>query len=204
MLATRVKFSAGWVDGRESKHEKEGGLTNPHRQGAVPSVESSVESPAPSLRSSRTSAAGIKCLNSSIGSANAQTTSFSTLPPLETLLAAADSYFKYCHNQPYAVFHEQSFREQLASGTLPPHVIFAFYATAIRFSPDPRFRENRSQAIDGYAKESWKSIILPWNGLESAAEIGTAQAILLLGIIDYTGASLCNILSVRWPALGAD
>jgi hypothetical protein len=116
----------------------------------------------------------------------------STTPPLGSLQSAADAYFKYCHNQPYAVFHEQSFRDKLASGTLPTHLFFAFLATVTRFSPDPQFRDNKFQAIEAYAAESWKSIILPWNGVENAAEISTVQAILLLGVIDYTGALLPN------------
>lgn len=121
--------------------------------------------------------------------AHVQGIPFSTMPSFDTLLSAADVYFKYCHNQPYAVFHEQSLRDKLANGTLPTHLMLAFVATAIRFSPDSQFGDDRFRAIEAYAAQSWKSIVLPWNGLENAAEVSTVQAILLLGVLDFTGAS---------------
>jgi hypothetical protein len=116
-----------------------------------------------------------------------QITSFRTLPPLETLLAAADVYFQYCHNQPYSLFHEESFRNRLTAGTVPEHLAFAFLATTLRFSSDPCYQHNRFEAISAYASESWKAICLPWNGVENAAGLSILQTIFLLSVIDYTG-----------------
>ena len=114
-------------------------------------------------------------------------TSFDTVPPPETLQFAADVYFQYCHNQPYSLFHEESFRHRLGSGAVPKYLAFAFLATTLRFSSDPRYQDNRYEAIAAYASEAWKAIRLPWNGIENAAGISMLQAIFLLSVIDYTG-----------------
>ncbi len=115
------------------------------------------------------------------------TTSFDTLPSAETLQSAADVYFQFCHNQPYSLFHEDSFRHRLAAGTVPKHLAFAFLATTLRFSSESTYQESRYDAIGGYASESWKEIRLPWNGVDNAAGISMLQAIFLLSVIDYTG-----------------
>ena len=109
------------------------------------------------------------------------------MPDLETLLSAADIYFQYCHNQPYSLFHEASFRQRLRKGEIPKHLAFAFLATTIRFSADPRYQHNKYEAISAYAAESWKAIVLPWNGVDTAAGVSILQAIFLLSVIDYTG-----------------
>ena len=114
-------------------------------------------------------------------------TSFHSLPPLETLVSSADVYFQCCHNQPYSLFHEQSFRERITAGTVPDHLAFAFLATTLRFSSDPFYQHNRYEAISAYATESWKTISLPWNGVEKAAGLSILQTIFLLSVIDYTG-----------------
>ena len=111
---------------------------------------------------------------------------FSRPPPMETILSAADVYFRYCHNQPYSLFHEESFRNRLAANEVPQHLLFAFLASAVRYSTDPYY-EDKVGAISTYAKLSWKALVLPWNGIESDAGISTVQTILLLAIIDYTG-----------------
>ena len=116
-----------------------------------------------------------------------QIASFHTFPSPEILVAAADVYFQYCHNQPYSLFHEQSFRNRLTAGNVPKHLALAFLATTLRFSSDPCYQHNRSEAISAYASESWKAICLPWNGVENAAGLGILQTIFLLSVIDYTG-----------------
>src|SRR5687768_13322362 len=55
-----------------------------------------------------------------------------------SLSSAADLYFQYCYNQPYSLFHEQSFRQSLASQTLPDYLCLALMATASRFSHSGR------------------------------------------------------------------
>ena len=121
------------------------------------------------------------------------TSPFARPPPMETQVAAADVYFRYCHNQPYSLFHEESFRSKLAAGEVPHHLLFAFLASSVRYSEDSYY-EDKMGAISTYAMQSWKAMVLPWNGIESDAGISTVQTILLLAIIDYTGESPLKLL----------
>lgn len=111
--------------------------------------------------------------------------SFTTLPPKDIIRSAADLYFKHCHNQPYSLFHEQSLREKIETDEIPSHLLFALIASTVRYSNNPYFND-KSAAVSGYAAQSWKSIVMPWNGLQSEAELSIVQTILLLAIIDYT------------------
>lgn len=107
---------------------------------------------------------------------------------METIIGAADIYFRYCHNQPYSLFHEESFRNRLASNEVPQHLLFAFLASSVRYSEDP-FYEDKVGAISTYSVQAWKAMVLPWNGIETDVGISIVQTILLLAIIDYTGKS---------------
>ena len=117
-----------------------------------------------------------------------QPSSFTRPPPMETIVGAADIYFRYCHNQPYSLFHEESFRNRLASKEVPQHLLFAFLASAVRYSEDPYY-EDKMGAISTYSVQAWKAMVLPWNGIETDVGISIVQTILLLAIIDYTGES---------------
>ena len=69
---------------------------------------------------------------------------------------------------------------------MPTHLAFALLASTVRYSDDPFF-EDKIAAVAGYASQSWKSIVMPWNGIQSETELSIVQTILLLAIIDYTG-----------------
>lgn len=114
-----------------------------------------------------------------------QSTQYNRLPPLDTILGACDVYFRYCHNQPYSLFHEDSFRTKLSQGEVPTHLLYAFLASTIRYSEDPYFHD-KVAALTAYTAQSWKSIVMPWNGIQSDAELSIVQTILLLAIVDYT------------------
>ena len=45
----------------------------------------------------------------------------------------ANLYFIHCHNQPYSVFHEQSFKMNLQAGLIAPEVQYCMLGMAIRF-----------------------------------------------------------------------
>ncbi|KAJ9641267.1 hypothetical protein H2204_002945 [Knufia peltigerae] len=107
------------------------------------------------------------------------------LPPLEVIMAAADLYFEHCHNRPYSLFHEVSFKAKLAMGQVPRALVFAILASAARYPSTTPLR-NGPEAIASYAIESWKALVLPWNGIEDRMGISIVQTILLLAIIDYT------------------
>ncbi|KIM95780.1 hypothetical protein OIDMADRAFT_45088 [Oidiodendron maius Zn] len=117
----------------------------------------------------------------------AQPSVFSVLPGTNVLLSAADAYFRHCHNQPYSLFHEETFRRDLVLGIVPAHLAFAFLATSIRFLSDPAYTADKVTWISGYARESWKAIVLSGEGLEKTAGISVVQALILLAVIDYTG-----------------
>ena len=96
-------------------------------------------------------------------------------------------YFERAHNQPYSFFHEESFRRHLELKSLPEFLLFAVLASAVRFSSDPYFGEFKSEALRGYASESWKLIVAVCFGPESDPNIFYCQAVTLLSIIDFTG-----------------
>jgi hypothetical protein len=113
-------------------------------------------------------------------------TPFNQLPPPDIIRAAADLYFRYCHNQPYSLFHEGSLRDRIEFNELPSHLLFALVASTVRYSTDPFFGD-KNAAVAAYAHQSWKAIVMPWDGIQSDAELSIVQTILLLAIIDYTG-----------------
>lgn len=70
---------------------------------------------------------------------------------------------------------------------MPQHLLFAFLASAVRYSSDPYYKD-KVGAISTYAVQAWKAMVLPWNGIEKDdVGISIVQTILLLAIIDYTG-----------------
>ncbi|KAL5381303.1 hypothetical protein DPSP01_007294 [Paraphaeosphaeria sporulosa] len=113
------------------------------------------------------------------------TQDFTALPSKDILRSTADLYFKFCHNQPYSLFHESSLRQRIELDEVPTHLLFALLASTVRYSDDPYF-EDKSAAVSAYASQSWKSIVMPWNGIQSEPELSIVQTILLLAIIDYT------------------
>ena len=66
--------------------------------------------------------------------------------------------------------------------------MFAILANIVRYSDDPYFSD-KIEAVTTYSQQSWKGIVMPWNGLQSDAQLSVVQTILLLAIIDYTGMS---------------
>jgi hypothetical protein len=55
------------------------------------------------------------------------------LPPPEVMEEAANLYFIHCHNQPYSVFHEGSFKMKLAAGLIEPQVQYCVLGMAVRY-----------------------------------------------------------------------
>lgn len=54
------------------------------------------------------------------------------LPPPEVMDEIANLYFIHCHNQPYSVFHEQSFKMNLQAGLIAAEVQYCMLGMAIR------------------------------------------------------------------------
>ncbi|KAF2708441.1 hypothetical protein K504DRAFT_306967 [Pleomassaria siparia CBS 279.74] len=114
-----------------------------------------------------------------------QSTTYDRLPPPAIIHAAIDLYFRFCHNQPYSLFHEKNLRSKIESDELPTHLVFALLASTVRYSTNPFFND-KTIAVSGYVSQSWKSIVMPWNGIQSEAELSIVKTILLLAIIDFT------------------
>lgn len=96
--------------------------------------------------------------------------------------------------RPYSLFHEAEFRNKIELNEVPTHLLFALLASTVRYSSDPFF-EDKAVAVATYSRESWKAIVMPWNGIRNDGELSIVQTILLLAIIDYTGEydkSLCT------------
>jgi hypothetical protein len=55
------------------------------------------------------------------------------LPPPEIMDEIANLYFIHCHNQPYSVFHERSFKINLQAGLIDPVVQYTILGMALRF-----------------------------------------------------------------------
>ena len=111
-----------------------------------------------------------------------------SFPTVEELVGAADTYFHYCYNQPYTLFHEEIFRKRLLSGSVSRCLLFAFLATAHRFSDPNGLTENGAATVRAYATRAWRELDLSrlWSlGYEEV--FGAIQAIILLSVVDFTG-----------------
>ena len=108
--------------------------------------------------------------------------------PIHWLTLAADVYFQYCHNQPYSLFHEASFRKSLVNGTVPRYLCLAFVATARRFSTPGSFSKQDADTICMFSKEAWKQTMLRLvDDIEPKEVISILQTIILIAVSDYSG-----------------
>lgn len=103
------------------------------------------------------------------------------------LISAADLYFQYCHNQPYSLFHEESFRQRLASQEPPVYLRLAFLATASRFSHLGHVHR-ATGVLSMYADQAWALVVKHSAVATDCADaLYIAQTIHLLCVIDYSG-----------------
>ena len=79
--------------------------------------------------------------------------------PDTVILGLADSYFQFCHNQPYSFFHEATFRNILSNRRISTYLFLAFAATALRFSNDPYFESGINDVAHRYASFAWRSLL---------------------------------------------
>jgi hypothetical protein len=112
---------------------------------------------------------------------------FSTLPNGEILLSLIDTYFTYCHNQPYTYFHEASFRRCFEEGLLPTYLLYAFAATASRFSEHDFYKGRQAEAIATYSNASWVEVFEHSFSYDDSLEFHMVQATNMLAAIDFTG-----------------
>ncbi|KAH7128583.1 fungal-specific transcription factor domain-containing protein [Dendryphion nanum] len=108
------------------------------------------------------------------------------VPPNDALSSVIDSYFKFCHNQPYCFFHQETFRSQLWNGLVPEYLIFAILALTIRFSEHPFFSNSPEQMAQAYASKSWNHIVQQGVEGEEILDYRLVQAATLLALYDFT------------------
>ncbi|KAF5551666.1 transcriptional regulatory [Fusarium mexicanum] len=113
-------------------------------------------------------------------------------PQPSSLLFAADVYFRYCHSQPYSLFHEPTFRQRLADDTLPTYLLWGFLSAARRYSSLPVTQVNCSDDASSYAAKAWETIELPWTGNAPAEKILTVIQTIILIVSTEVPAGLCT------------
>lgn len=105
--------------------------------------------------------------------------------PKHVSTGLTDTYFRFCHNQPYSYFHEGRFRGKLTREVLPNHLILAVFATALRFSTDPFFGGNQNQISKTYAYLAWASLVGDWDELHESPKLEVVQTMALLVVFDF-------------------
>lgn len=111
----------------------------------------------------------------------------STLPDRDILLSLIDTYFTYCHNQPYTYFPEANFRQSFDKDLLPTYLLYAFAATACRFSQHDFYKGRQAEAIATYANASWVEVYEHSFSYDDSLEFHMVQATNMLAAIDFTG-----------------
>lgn len=112
---------------------------------------------------------------------------FSRLPSMDTMRSLIDVYFEHCHNQPYAFFHEATFRQSFDKQALSEYLLYAVVATACRFSEHEYYRDHRAEAISFYANASWARLFEHSFSYQQSMELSMVQATCMLAVIDFAG-----------------
>jgi hypothetical protein len=112
---------------------------------------------------------------------------FKSLPDPSVFRQLIDVYFNRCHNQPYAYFHEEIFRQDYESGCIPEYLLYAFAATACRFSDLDLYRERQHEAIDMYAQKSFTQIFDNSFSDAEILEVYMVIALAMLAVVEFSG-----------------
>ncbi|UPK97317.1 hypothetical protein LCI18_008252 [Fusarium solani-melongenae] len=111
---------------------------------------------------------------------------FNSLPESEIVKSLVETYFFFCHCQPYCYFHEENFRRRLTDNTLPTWLLLAVIATASEFSDEPFFNGEQTRAADCYASMAWKDISNRIFQEGDFMDLNAVQATNLLSVIDFS------------------
>ena len=105
-----------------------------------------------------------------------------------------DTFFLYCHNQPYSLFQESKFRERIETGLVSEYLTLIFLACSLRFSRDPYFEGHQSSSARLYAAESWRVIWQQSQNVDHEGSLEMVQALLLHSVFDFTGSDSAHSL----------
>lgn len=127
------------------------------------------------------------------------------LPSQSMFADIMDNFFKYCHNQPYSYFRERTFRRQYSDRELPVYLLYAFAATAIRFSPLFSTGSDRFKLVQPYCDISWTQLTQYTFHPPSELDITLVQTSSLLSVIDFIcrlslSLQLTVLILFRWPS----
>ncbi|KAJ9604937.1 hypothetical protein H2200_010326 [Cladophialophora chaetospira] len=107
------------------------------------------------------------------------------LPSQSMFVGIMDNFFKYCHNQPYSYFQERTFRRQHSDRKHPVYLLYAFAATAIRFSPQLFTGSDRHKLVQPYCDIAWTQLTQYAFHPTSELDITLVQTSSLLSVIDF-------------------
>lgn len=119
---------------------------------------------------------------------------FSSLPEQSVFRTLIDVFFERCHNQPYAWFHEEMFRQEYEAGLLPEYLLYAFAATACRFSDHDIYQERRTEAIEAYAHVSFSQIFEHSFSDAEMLELYMVIALSMLAVVEFAGRLMTQAL----------
>lgn len=97
-----------------------------------------------------------------------------------------ESYFTYCHHQPYSFFHRGNFMERLAMNQIPSHLLFAVQANGARYSSHPLIKHRAHDCAVTYVDYAWQSIISNFFEKSLPPDLSVVQAVALISIFDFT------------------
>ncbi|KAL6885690.1 fungal-specific transcription factor domain-containing protein [Trichoderma evansii] len=108
------------------------------------------------------------------------------LPDPEVLQSLVDTYFQYCHCQPYCYFQETSFRRRLSENTLPSWLLLAVAAAASGFSENPFYQGRQTEFSDAFAASAWAEIQEKMFREDDFMTVHAVQATNMLSVIDFS------------------
>lgn len=120
-----------------------------------------------------------------------------SLPSLQWQSILVDLYFSYCHNQPYSLFHENTFRHRFNTGALPPPLLLAVVANSSRFANHLPTDKSSPDVAAEFAAAAWNAISATCFAGTETVDITILQTLVLLCIFDFTGLLPCPMYSIK-------
>jgi hypothetical protein len=99
-----------------------------------------------------------------------------------------DEYFLYCHNRPYSLFHEETFKQRWEAGLIPRFLWQTVVASALPYSQAISLSEKNQQIEDHYVDASWKEMSAKWQHADEGTDLCLVQGMLLHSILDLNRA----------------
>lgn len=105
---------------------------------------------------------------------------------------AVETYFMYCHNQPYSFFHEPSFRAQQGYRTIPQYLLYALLAITMRYTHVSSLGPKSDDITQALVKSAMRDIVAQCFDSPEGPDYRTVQAMTILAIHEFIGRSSCS------------